>query len=190
MNTNSIPSMTYQSESLQTSPQQATFGSQYQNQNIPDLKAVMFPSDNPFAYGNQAISTLEGSQQDVDSQSNNYSNGETYMTTGQTVNSNMPYEVLYNMPASYMQHQNPQSTGPSINNVAYPTMGQMDASLASPDISSMPAGPGEGGFWQQMNAGGRTGFTPGIASTVNFDELFGNEQWQSGWAQNGYPQSS
>lgn len=37
------------------------FTPQMANAQIPDLKNVMFPSDNPFAYPNQPISTLESS---------------------------------------------------------------------------------------------------------------------------------
>lgn len=179
--------MAFQGEPLQASPQQATFGAQVQNQNIPDLKAVMFPSDNPFAYGNQAISTLERTQQDMDSQTA-FDSEDTFMANGAPLPSSMSYDVLYHPPAAYMQQPNAPATGPPMNGQHYPTLSQMDNSMANADLVTV-SGLGEGGFWQQMNAGGRTGFTPGIASTVNFDDLFGNEQWNSGWMQSGYPQN-
>lgn len=186
VNNTRYPSLTFPGESLQTSPQQATFGTPVQNPNIPDLKAVMFPSDNPFAYGNQPISTLEGTQSEMDSQSP-FNSGDTFMTSGPPMNTNVSYESYYNTPVSYTQSANPLPSGPSMEAPNYQTMNAMDAPLASPDIDTMPTF-SEANFWQQMNGGGRAASAAGLPPGVNFGDLFGNEHMQPGWLQSGYHQ--
>ncbi|KAL9111920.1 MAG: hypothetical protein Q9227_003770 [Pyrenula ochraceoflavens] len=177
MSTPSMTSMAFQNEPTTTAPPQANFG-QMNNPSIPDLKNVMFPSDDPFAYGNSTISALEGAQQDMGPQAG-LAAGNIFVPGTSQMNSGMPFEGLYNPGMQYV-NQGSQQISTSMAGSGYGSLGQVDSSMTSPTLGSMPA-MSEGEYWQQLNNAGRSGFTPGMNPGVNFDDLFGNEQWNTAW---------
>jgi hypothetical protein len=144
---------------------------------LADLRGLMYPSTNPFAYGNQPLAMLEDSQT---------------ITPEQLASFAGPASV-FEVPASdsgaqdmaFGSFQNPVFTNPPQQGM-YQTYGQ-GSGLSSPS-SNRPnfpitesAGPPrlnhlnmDEAFWQQIDKG-RTGLTSG----VNLDELFGSD---SGWS--------
>ena len=158
------------------------------NPNLPDMKPVMFPSDNPFAYPNQPMSTLEARQILKLEQSSSYSSPTSTSLYNIGVDNNqapaslsfdnpeMPaFPESFNMPLHFMQQGGQIST----------SMVSAPAFDATPQIDE-PAGldainfPGGEGYWSQIDrtGGGRTGLTPG---GINLDELFGGEGWSNIW---------
>lgn len=164
------------------------FSSQhFGNPNLPDMKPVMFPSDNPFAYPNQPMSTLEA-QQSLNVEQPSYSNAASSGMYSCGVNSNpmpasfsfdntqMPaFSGAFNVPLRFMQ-QGRQMNAPISGPPSFDAPPQMDEPT---DLNAMnfPAGDG---YWSQMDraGGGRTGLTPG---GINLDELFGGEGWSNIW---------
>ena len=151
------------------------------NPNLPDLRQVMFPSDNPFAYPNQSISTLEESQFALlgDQGDVTYGMGNT-STEGQRMQSS--YDNLNpaffggNLAQTYQQ--NGRLSAPVGGNTeAFGMPQQMD----SGDLAAAGLGFGDG-FWKQVEPRGKTGMTPG----VNLDDLFGAEGWGSVWGDQAY----
>ena len=169
--------MPFQGEPTAPSPQQAMFP-QSSNSNIPDLKNVMFPSDNPFAYGNQTFPALEGGQQGFVPQSG-FTQGSLFIPNADQVNAGMNFEALYPAGFPYMNQPTQQMSNPT-GSTGYQPMGQGDSAMASPSAGPLPA-MSEGEYWQQLNNVGRTGFTPGINPGMNFEDLFGSEQWNASW---------
>lgn len=178
---------------------------------IPDLKNVMFPSENPFAYPNQPISTLEG----VDAR---YGYSDATMDSPFTAGSNENPTSMLGTPASIPAQphipmtSNPEQRGhpqapPQMDMATLQRMYEEDPQLAahfaqqrhfagqSGQIQFMQdQGPNSqqqmydmhGGmpedYWNQANKPAtRTGFTPG--GNVNLDELFGGAA--DGWGNSG-----
>lgn len=185
--------------------QQFEFTPQMGHSQIPDLKNVMFPSDNPFAYPNQPISTLELSNAQFgfgESSAESYagSNEASVMGIPMSVPSHMSgqnhdpqqqfeianlqriYEGSPQLGQSFgtpgRQHGNPSgSYGGPMANFGGPTQGfDMQGPVPQED------------YWNQVSKGNmasRTGFTPGAG--VNLEELFGGDTWGSMWEQQGMP---
>lgn len=174
--------------STASGPTSALFPQQLGDPNIPDLRAVMFPSDNPFAYPNQPMSTLEGTQyMSPEEQQDNFSAGTSehdYHITNQ-MNTHIPPDLSFNdlnnsvytnnLGQDY--HQNGHFSAP-MGATNYPVT-SMEGAMGMSAMSD----PQEG-FWAQMNKQGiRTGMTP---SAVNLDELFGGESWSNVWSEQNF----
>lgn len=92
---NPLPMMGYQSPAT-ASPISGHFDfatPQMANAQIPDLKNVMFPSDNPFAYPNQPISTLESTDGSYSFPDHNYGSNDDSIfgtPTGGSTSTQMP----------------------------------------------------------------------------------------------------
>ena len=168
-------------EQMQTSPSLSNFDTQFGNPNLPDLKNVMFPSDNPFAYPNQPISTLESSQFTSGAQTNS----PLFFSANTVPNATfdgMP-GPMYNGLEPFQQNRQMTQSGLNNNN-NNPTF--VDAPMDLPmtgvqqvDGSFPPVQ--DGGYWNQLG-GNRTGLTPG----VNLEDLFGSDQYSSVWDGSGY----
>ncbi|KAJ9608431.1 Gypsy retrotransposon integrase-like protein 1 [Cladophialophora chaetospira] len=175
------------------------FTPQLGNAEIPDLKNLMFPSDNPFAYPNQPMSALESAD-------GRYSFSEASMTPSES--------NLFGTPSSGT-HQIPQQFGaydfgfqPALN--GNPTLAQQFAAQANRDFNApftdilmqntmghdmthlggiprtsepasmgdmnMTANPGE--YWKGLGSG-QSGIEQGLSQT-NVD-YFGSEGWNPAW---------
>jgi hypothetical protein len=158
------------------------------NPNLPDMKPVMFPSDNPFAYPNQPMSTLEAQHIMNAEQPNPYSSpasssmynlGRDNNQTPTTLSfdtARMPaFAGSFDVPPHFMQQGRqvsvPMSGGPSFD---------VPAQIDEPADLTAINFPGGEGYWTQIDraGGGRTGLTPG---GINLDELFGGEGWSNIW---------
>lgn len=158
---------------------------------LPDLKSVMFPGDNPFAYPNQPMSTLDtmpsapfgndspqaiaqydtpismnhqqGFQQDFEKFGSHHSLPQAF---GDNQNQNQQHSA---MPQQFF-NANQMSGEPGIMG-----MPQQQNSLQVPGAMQ------EDDYWSHAPAKGnfRTGLTPGGAGVnLNLDEIFGNA---GGW---------
>ena len=174
---------------------------------IPDLKNVMFPSDNPFAYPNQPISTLEASNsqfgfQDSGPESYPGSNEASMMGTPASIPSHMSglnndrqHHSFDMANMQRMYEDNPQSAQQFQHGRQFSApMAGFGGSLpnygGANQIYDMPGQVSQEDYWTQMgkpNVGTRTGFTPGAG--VNLDELFGGDGWAGMWEQQGMPRS-
>jgi hypothetical protein len=135
---------------------------------LPDLRDLMYPSTNPFAYGNQPLSILEDSRMIAPELQTPFT-GPTcaFGTPGSNIGPpDMPFGGFSNtsfgnppQQSPYDQDRHDPTSAPRRN----PPNFQMDLGNMNVD----------GGFWQQMGKE-RTGLTPGI----NLDELFGSD---GGW---------
>lgn len=146
----------------------ASYGGQ--NNYVPDLSSMMFPSADPFAYPNQPMTTLETRQsikQESPMDPNMFSPPNT---------SGPPYENLDYGSLPYLMQN--QQLGFGMQSMT-PTMGMSNAD-ATP--TTMPTQGSEGGGWPQQQQQQR----PGGTSAVNLDQLFG-EDW-GGWMNQGYRQ--
>lgn len=161
----------------------ALFTQQLGDPNVPDLRAVMFPSDNPFAYPNQPMSTLEGTQYMSPEEQENFSAGTSeaeYHITNQ-MNAQMPPDLSFNdlnnsVYAGNLAHQYHNS-----RDFSGPIAGATNFSLSSVEDTMGMNGMAntQEEFWSQINKQGtRTGLTPGA---VNLDELFGGDGWTNVW---------
>lgn len=177
---------------------------QMQQGNFPDLKNVMFPSDDPFAYGNQPISTLEDNQfgglQDISPDAFSNTNGNQFPSPDVS-QTNLP-PPQFNMTGfdtfnglghmNQQQRQQQQHIPNNLSNTSLvdsPTangqtpMFNMSGSFVNePDTmqhSNQQHGQDADDYWSSAPNKGqfRTGFTPG-APPVNLDELFGSG---NGW---------
>ena len=159
---------------IQASPQQNNFDPHFDNPNLPDLKNVMFPSGDPFAYPNQPISTLEASQFTPEGQGS-FSNIYMGDNMGQP---NVSYENLSGpMYGNFAPFMNPSHGQPMSSNAGpYSSMPTRANMGAMPQGGNLDLNQNDEQFWSQMG-GGRTGPTP----NVNLDDLFGNEQWNPVW---------
>lgn len=160
------------------------------NPNLPDMKPVMFPSDNPFAYPNQPMSTLEAEHTMKAEQPSSYSsptssnmyhlgghNNTQTPTTLSFDNTRMPeFAGSFNVPPHFMQQGRTMST-PMSGAPSFDISLQVDepADLTTTNF------PGGEDYWSQMDraSGGRSGLTPG---GINLDELFGGEGWNNIWS--------
>lgn len=156
-----------------TSPRML-FGSHLSN-NLLDLGGLMYPSTNPFAYGNQPLSILEDSQMMTAGQQTSF--GGPTNTFGIPGSTNSPHNVPFNHFSDHPFGDSPSqalyqhdrsgvttSSRRTLPNFHLPQSNStQDAGNLNPDDE----------FWRQM-AKGRTVLTPGI----NLDELFGSD---GGW---------
>ena len=172
---------------------------------IPDLKNVMFPSDNPFAYPNQPISTLESSHQFAyqDSNPESYpgSNDVSMMGTPASLSNHISgpsndQAQNYGMDSMQrMYEENPQLVqqfAQQGRHFSAPTagFGQLPTFAGHNSMYDVPNQMSQEDYWTQMgkgNLGTRTGFTPG--ASVNLDELFGGDGWTGMWEQQGLPRT-
>ena len=165
---------------------------------IPDLKNVMFPSDNPFAYPNQPISTLEASNPQF-----GFQDSESFPGSSEASMMGTPASLPNHMMATSNEQQPPQfDMGSRRMYDAEPHLTQQyqpgrQFSVPMPGFAgSMPGYGGQApmydmssqmtqeDYWTQIgkgNAATRTGFTPG--ASVNLDELFGGDGWAAVWEQ-------
>jgi hypothetical protein len=169
--------------------QQATCGPQLAN-NLPDLRGLMYPSPNPFAYGNQPLSILEDTQM-ISSEPQFPFVGPTTafgISSNETEAHGMPFYNLGNslldnsgQPVMYQQIQNGSVLGPSPNRVDF----QYPQASSVQDMRNVNR---DEELWQQWSKGrtgrtGRTGLTPGL----NLDELFGSDGgWNAGYMDQGF----
>jgi hypothetical protein len=172
--------------------------SQLGNSQIPDLKNVMFPSDNPFAYPNQPISTLEGvdaryayPEGTMDSPfTGSNENGASMLGTPASIPS-QPHLPITSNPEQRGHAQPVTQLDMATLQRLYEENPQLAAHLAQQRHFAGPGGPVHfmpdqgppaqqqmfdmpGGvpedYWSNKQTS-RTGFTPG--GNVNLDELFG-----------------
>lgn len=167
------------------------------NGHLPDLKSVMFPGDNPFAYPNQPMSTLDTMQNapfgnDPMSAIDQYGNASMDMDmnqqqfAGSKPQSQFPNSFhapqffnMDNLSSEPMQmHTNPQQ----------PQHSQPQQQQPQPGAGGLRVPPGGQGpnqdeedYWSHAPARGhfRTGLTPGGQGVnLDLDDIFGNNQ---GW---------
>lgn len=144
----------------------------------------MYPSTNPFAYGNQPLSILEDNQMIATDQHTSISAiTDTFeFPAGNRRRFNIPFEN-FNISALGSLPQ-PGTYGPQRHDgISIPrehgTSVQMTSSTAAQDAGNTNT---FAGFWQQIDRG-RTGLTPG----VNLDDLFGADGgWNPGYMDQGY----
>ena len=153
--------------------QQPPFSEQ-SSSDLPDLRGLMYPSTNPFAYGNQPLSVLEDAQMMAPEQQSSFT-GPTSAFNVLASNpgpNNMPFDIFSEPPFGTAEQQttyqhdrheaNPvPRDSPSYSKIPQCTMTHEMGALHS-----------EENLWQQMDKG-RTGLTPG----VNLDDLFGSDGW-------------
>ena len=156
-----------------TSPQML-FG-QHLSNNLLDLGGLMYPSTNPFAYGNQPLSILEDTQMMTAEQQTSFGRPTNAFGIPGSTNSppNVPFNHFSDPPFGdsqsqplYQHDHSGVTTTPTrtLPNFRLPqSTSTQEAGNLNPDEE----------FWQQM-AKGRTVLTPGI----NLDELFGSD---GGW---------
>lgn len=162
------------------------FGTPALNQGrLPDLKSVMFPGDNPFAYPNQPISTLDNMP--TLPFGNNIQSSDSFNLPEQgNTNNQQQYSVPFisqpdfsrAMPTSapalpaetqYFGMNNMTDEPGQLN------MGNTQNNLQIPGHSDEPD------YWSHAPAKGhfRTGLTPGGPGvSLDLDDIFGNAQ---GW---------
>lgn len=156
---------------------------------LPDLKSVMFPGDNPFAYPNQPMSTLDTmpsapfgndspqaiAQYDTPVSMNqpgfshDFEKFGSHHNLSQAFGENQSQGQHSSMPQQFYG-TNPMSAEPGMM-----SMPQHNNSLQVPGVMQ------EDDYWSHAPAKGnfRTGLTPGGAGVnLNLDEIFGNA---SGW---------
>jgi hypothetical protein len=187
--------------------QQFEFRPQMGNVQIPDLKNVMFPGDNPFAYPNQPISTLESSHpqfgfQDSGPDSYPGSNEGSMMNTPVSMpshlsNQNHEQQQQFDMVNMQRLYENNPEIAQQFAQqgrhfgAPMPGLGPQAPNFAGhSQVYDMPGQMSEENYWTQMgkgNMGTRTGFTPG--ASVNLDELFGGDGWGGMWEQQGLPRN-
>jgi hypothetical protein len=167
----------------QTWPQQMAFR-QHLDDNLPDLRDLMYPSTNPFAYGNQPLSILEDNQMIAPEQQTSFTGAtDTFeIPAGNRGPSNISFDNLnistFGSPSQHGIYEQ-QRYGPTPMPRGDPSHVQMPESTPAQDMSNLGM---DEGFWPQTDKG-RTGLTPG----VNFDELFGADGWWNpGYMDQGY----
>jgi hypothetical protein len=184
---------------------------------IPDLKNVMFPSDNPFAYPNQPISTLEGvdarygfTDAPMDSPfTGSNENSASMLGTPASIPSQPHLPITSNPEQRSHGQQAPQLDMATLQRLyeEHPQLAthlaqqrhfagqggpvpfmQDQGSSSQQQMFDMPGGIPED-YWNQQNKPSRTGFTPG--GNVNLDELFGGgDGWGATagmWDSQGFP---
>jgi len=148
------------------------------NPNLPDMKPVMFPSDNPFAYPNQPLSTF-----DQQSAYSSPAGSGMYNIASTQPSTNMPFDDArknafggsFSIPQHYME------TGQQLNAPLSGATGfdSPQTIEGNGDMTGINF-PGGEGYWTQMDRinGSRIGLIPG---GINIDELFGGEGWSNIW---------
>lgn len=131
---------------------------------LPDLKSVMFPGDNPFAYPNQPISTL-------DTMPN--------LPLGNEAGSENFAHTNHQMPTS-MPHQIPPEFAPQMGTGHQQFLNfQMQPGQQQHGHLQVPHHDDTDDYWSHAPAKGnfRTGLTPGGPGVnLNLDDIFGNNQ--------------
>ena len=140
-----------------------------QNNYVPDLSSMMFPSADPFAYPNQPMTALENRQ------SIKQENPVDPNTFSPSNSSGAPYTGLDYGSLPYMMQS--QLLGFGMQSVD-PSMGM---SNTHPTPTTMAAQRNEGGGWVRQEQQ-----RPGGTTSENLDQLFG-EDW-GGWMNQGYRQ--
>ena len=141
--------------------------------NLPDLRALMYPSTNPFEYGNQPLSILEDHQAMKTERLDMMSEPGGYQPRA-------PDTGFEGYSLENFDHSN---TGPV--HQGEPWQDQRDNLMGNAEHTSgaFHAAPGNvamdvsqmgntEAFWQQL-ARGQTGLTPG----VGLDDIFGTDGW-------------
>lgn len=141
-----------------------------QNNYVPDLSSMMFPSGDPFAYPNQPMTTLER-RQSIKQENPVDPNMFSPPNTSGAPYDNLDYGSLPYMMQSQQLGFGMQSMNPS-----------MSMSNTDSTPTTMPMQGNEGGGWPQQQQQERPGGTPG----VNLDQIYG-EDW-GGWMNQGYRQ--
>lgn len=181
--------MTYGTQTSNAADQAATlFPQQYGNLNFPDLRAVMFPSDNPLTYPNQPMSTLEGTlYMSPEDQQENFSGSTSepdYHITSQ-MNAPMPPELSFNDLNNSVytnnlapQYHNSRDFSAPMAPTSFP-MGCVEDTMGMAGMTNTHED-----FWAQMN---KQGVTTGMNNgAVNLDELFGGDGWTTVWNEQGF----
>jgi hypothetical protein len=152
--------------------------------NLPDLRSLMYPSTNPFAYGNQPLSILE----DTHMMSSEQQCPFVGPTTAFGISSNdigARDMRFYNPSNTLLENSGQQVTYQQIQNgsILGPSRNPMGFQIPQPtNVQDMRNMNGDEEFWQQLSKG-RTGLTPGL----NLEELFGSEGgWNSGYMDQGF----
>ncbi|KAL8727965.1 MAG: hypothetical protein Q9166_005730 [cf. Caloplaca sp. 2 TL-2023] len=131
---------------------------------IPNLSTMMFPSNDPFAYPNQPMTTLE----------TYHGNAENQTFSMQLFDNGSVAELYNNLNAPFYRPL------PS-----HPVMGTQRSSNISANQGDGQTMGADGNLaWGQNPQQGRWGGPPG---PVTWDAMFG-EDWSGGWADQGYRQ--
>lgn len=159
------------------SPNPLDFGTPALNQGqLPDLKSVMFPGDNPFAYPNQPLNTL-------DSMPNLHFGSDTSPPADQMpvqghADGHEQFQRFDDRPLYPEQTMQPQYFG--MNSFAEEP-GQVNPGMPHGNSLQVPGQGIEEEYWSHAPAKGhfRTGLTPGGQPVnLDLDEIFGQGQ---GW---------
>lgn len=155
----------------------APFGQQLADPNIPDLRAVMFPSDNPFAYPNQPMSTLEGMQYlSPEEQQETLPGKQNFGMPNQLNNTQMPPELSFNELNNSVFGSNLAQEYHNNRHFSAP-MGATNFPMTMDEGMGIPVAQDE--YWPHLSKqAGAHGLAPG---GVNLDELFGGEGWSNVW---------
>jgi hypothetical protein len=156
----------------------APFGQQHTDPNIPDLRAVMFPSENPFAYPNQPMSTLEGMQymSPEDQQQEPLSGGTSEQNFGMPNNAHMPPELSFNDLNNSVFGSNLAQQYHSNRHFSAP-MGATNFPMTMDEGMGISVPQDE--YWPHLKKQAvPQGMTP---AGLNLDELFGGEGWNNVW---------
>lgn len=189
------------------------FTPQLGNAQIPDLKNVMFPSDNPFAYPSQAMSTLDSSN---DGQ---YSFSDASMTPNESNLFGTPSSGTHQIPQfggydfAFQQavHENPtlaqQLAGQPTRDFNAPFSDLLMQSGLGGDMSQL-GGSVQGGvpatttagevnmadanisanleeYWKRAN-GGQMSMSNGLPLQAMNVDYFGSEGWNPAWGEQHY----
>lgn len=189
------------------------FTPQLGNAQIPDLKNVMFPSDNPFAYPSQSMSTLESSNdgQYPLSDASMTPNESNLFGTPSSGTHQIPQFGGYDFAFQQAVHENPslarQLAGQPTRDFNAPFADLLMQSGMGGDMSQL-GGSVQGGipdstaagevsmtdanisahlddYWKGVN-GGQMGMSNGLPlQTMNVD-YFGSEGWNPAWGEQHY----
>jgi hypothetical protein len=150
---------------------------------LPDLKSVMFPGDNPFAYPNQPISTLDTMASlpfgnDPSSTSDHYST-PTSMNPQQQFQKRNEDQQPFPYGFRHQEHQVPQQFF-NMNSISDEPR-HIQQPPGQQNHLQVPGQSEDEDYWSHAPAKGhfRTGLTPGGPGVnLNLDDIFGNSH---GW---------
>lgn len=155
------------------------FGTPALNQGrLPDLKSVMFPGDNPFAYPNQPISTLDNMPNLPFG--NNLQSNEFLPNQGSS-NGQQQYNVPYISQPDFSRGMPTSAPQADPQYFAINDLTDEPSQIAQNNLQ-VPGQNDENDYWSHAPAKGhfRTGLTPGgPAVSLDLDDIFGNA---SGWS--------
>jgi len=176
--------------SIPSSATQPQFGfpSNFDDADLPDLSAMMFPSADPFAYPNQPMTTLENRHYKQENppftpppaQTDRlfvYHDSTTPNTAAHPYDS-LEVQLFGPLPPYMMQGPHPSMGLSGVGGAPMDIGGGMMA-MGGEGIAG--GGGGAGGGWPQRHV--KTGGTPGI----NMEDIFG-EDWAGGWINQGFRQ--